>query len=306
MKKEKASNKALIHIICCLVLLTIFVITINRVSALTNNDKEVNVEVEDVVPLKPMLKKELLKLNKIDFIENENKKYDSPRIIEKDINYYIKENIKTLTFFSEIFGFDIEFIKQNLIEINKDVKEIEPTNIGSIKNKDNTLKIFDTKEYGIVEYFYYLVESYPENRNKKLAPYTGGADYVEKLIMYYTNIYTNVDRSVALSIGAAESGYYKVKYMLKKNNIYGGMTSKGLIKHDNIELGVLKYVRMLSKNYYGKGLITLQSIGKVYCPTFDENGNKVASKHWINLVNKAQKKYNSYKDEITIEDIINY
>ena len=45
------------------------------------------------------------------------------------------------------------------------------------------------------------------------------SDYVEKLIMYCTGIYSNVDTSIALSIGAAESGYYKVKYMLKKNVI---------------------------------------------------------------------------------------
>ena len=38
--------------------------------------------------------------------------------------------------------------------------------------------------------------------------------------MYYSNIYTNVDQTLMLSIGAAESGYYKVKYMLKKNNVY--------------------------------------------------------------------------------------
>ena len=302
MKKEKASNKALKHVICCLILLTIFVITITRVSALTK--EEVKVEEKDVVPLKPMLKKELLTLNKIYYIEN--KKYDSPRIIEKNINYYIKENIKTLKFFSEMFGYDIEFIKDNLKERNKNIDKIEPSNIASLQNKDNALKKYNNIEYGIVEYFYHMVEEYPEYRTKKLVSYNGESNYIEKLIMYYTNIYTNVDRNLALSIGAAESGYYKVKYMLNKNNIYGGMSSKGLIRHDNIELGVLKFIRMLSKNYYDKGLTTKYSIGKVYCPTYDEYGNKVASQHWINLVSKAQTKYENYKEMITIEDIINY
>ena len=47
-----------------------------------------------------------------------------------------------------------------------------------------------------------------------------------------------------------------------------------LIQHENIEIGVLKYVRLLSKNYYGKGLTTLNSIGRIYCPIINENGAK--------------------------------
>ena len=124
--------------------------------------------------------------------------------------------------------------------------------------------------------------------------------------MDYTKIYTNVDSSLALSIGAAESGYYKVKSMLNKNNIYGGMSSNGLIQHENIELGTLRYVRMLSKNYIEKGLTTLESIGRVYCPTTNEYGQKVASSHWINLVNTAKNKYSKYTQNIEIKDLVNY
>ena len=78
------------------------------------------------------------------------------------------------------------------------------------------------------------------------------------------------------------------------------------IRYENIEIGVLKYVRLLSKNYFGKGLTTVNSIGRVYCPVTNEYGQKVASPHWINLVNTARNKYNSYTQDITIEDIINY
>ena len=138
-----------------------------------------------------------------------------------------------------------------------------------------------------------------------MVAYSGESDYIEKLIMYYTQIYTNVDTTTALSIGAAESGYYKVKYMLRKNNVYGGMSSNGLIRHENIEIGVLKYIRMLSKNYYGKGLTTLESIGRVYCPVYNEYGNKIASPHWINLVNTAKSKYKNFRGEINIQDILN-
>ena len=308
MKTNVAHNRALKHIVCCLILLLIFVITITKVDAKNESDLTVASDTADVVPLRPQLKDNLLKFQILNIEESSNIIYDTPRVIEKNIEYYINENQNTLMFFSKAFGFDIEFVKEDLIKRAETIGELgfEPTNIGSIKNKNNELKTFRNIEYGIVEYFYDLSKSYPEKRNKNVVPYTGGSDYVEKLITYYTGIYSNVDTSIALSIGAAESGYYKVKYMLKKNNVYGGMSNKGLIRYENIEIGVLKYVRLLSKNYFGKGLTTVNSIGRVYCPIINEYGQKVASPHWINLVNTARNKYNSYTQDITIEDIMNY
>ena len=173
-----------------------------------------------------------------------------------------------------------------------------------LKNKNNELLNFENFEYGLIEYFYNLNKTKTLKRTNKYIPYSGSASYVENLIMYYSTIYTNIDQTLMLSIGAAESGYYQVKYMLKKNNVYGGMSTKGLIRHDNIELGVLSYIRMMSRNYYAKGLTTKSAIGKVYCPVY-EGGIKRASSHWINLVTTAENKYQNYKNEINIIDIIN-
>ena len=134
---------------------------------------------------------------------------------------------------------------------------------------------------------------------------TGNAKYVENLIIYYTkNIFTNVDTDLALSIGAAESGYYTAKYMLKCNNIYGGMGSHGLIKYRSIENGVYRYIRYLSINYISKGLTTLQSIGRVYCPTTDANGNRIASPHWISLVTRGLNHYSGFNYNITASDVL--
>lgn len=308
MKTNVAHNRALKHIVCCLILLLIFVITITKVDAKNESDLTVTSDTADVVPLRPQLNDNLLELQILNIEESANKLYNTPRIIEKNIHYYIEENENTLLFFANTFGFDIEFVKEDLIKRAETIGELElePTNIGSLKNKNNELKTYKNIEYGIVEYFYDLSKSYPEKRNKFVVPYTGDSDYIEKLIMYYTQIYSNVDTSIALSIGAAESGYYKVKYMLKQNNIYGGMSNKGLIRYENIEIGVLKYVRLLSKNYFNRGLTTVNSIGRIYCPTTNEYGQTVASPHWINLVNTARNKYNNYTQNITIEDIINY
>ena len=86
MKQEKASNKALKHIVCCFILLIIFVITITRVNAQTET-KVINAsDTEDVVPLKPQLNESLLELQRIKIRENKVKLYDNNRIIEKNIH----------------------------------------------------------------------------------------------------------------------------------------------------------------------------------------------------------------------------
>lgn len=225
-------------------------------------------------------------------------------ILVYNLEYYIENNLDIIKFYSKVFDYNLDDVLNDLKEREKNNSTFISTNIGYLKNEKGELRIYDSFEYGLIEYFYNLMETKTIKRNIKYRPYEGNSSYVEKLIMHYSSIYSNVDQTTLLSIGAAESGYYKVKYMLRANNIYGGMSSKGLIRHNNIELGVLSYVRMMSKYYYGKGLNTPELIGRVYCPVF-ENGTKVASSHWLNLVSTAKNKYNKYDFNITINDIIN-
>lgn len=225
-------------------------------------------------------------------------------ILVYNLEYYIENNLDIIKFYSKVFDYNLDDVLNDLKEREKNNSTFISTNIGYLKNEKGELRIYDSFEYGLIEYFYNLTETKTIKRNIKYKPYEGISSYIEKLIMHYSSIYSNVDQTTLLSIGAAESGYYKVKYMLRANNIYGGMSSKGLIRHNNIELGVLSYVRMMSKYYYGKGLNTPELIGRVYCPVF-ENGTKVASSHWLNLVSTAKNKYNKYDFNITINDIIN-
>lgn len=299
MEKSVSSPKIL-NIIICVIFLIAFVIIGTRV---TVKAEEINSNDNEVLPS-----------NQFELGYNNypklNEKYTQKEIEElketiivKDINYYIEDNIDTITFFANIFDYNVDDIIADLKQLEKENEVFELTNIGYLKDKSGNLKTYDNFEYGLIEYFYNLNKSKKYLRKTTYKPYTGSSTYVENLILYYSSIYSNVDASTLLSIGAAESGYYKVKYMLKKNNIYGGMSKKGLIKHNNIELGVLTYVRMMSRNYYGKGLTTPQSIGKVYCPVI-ENGVKKASPHWISLVSKANNKYKTYNKNITINNII--
>ncbi len=309
MINGKANKVALKHILCCLILLLIFVLTIGvNGYAKEGTASAIESETSDVVPLKPLIADNYFELETEKTSDNPNIDYiiaivEEPEEIEfSKLDYYINQYTSELEFFSKAFGYNYEDVLNDLHNRESENTEFEQTNIGYLKNKEGKLKTFKSVEYGIVEYFQDLTERHQLSRNKKLVPYTGESKYVEDLIIYYTTkIYTNVDTTTALSIGAAESGYYKVKFMLRKNNVFGGMSNSGLITYENIEIGVLKYIQLLSQKYYGKGLNTLYEIGYVYCPSTDEYGNKTASSHWINLVNTAKTKYNDYTQNIEID-----
>lgn len=221
-----------------------------------------------------------------------------------DIECFLSEHKSTLEFISKTFQIDYNVIYDNLVLVN-DGNYFDEYNIGNMKNTKGEPKSFNSFEEGLIEYLFDFAKKNPSVVSKKMTPYTGDAGYVENLIKYFTNIYKNVDYTTAISIGAAESGYYQVKYMLRCNNVFGGMSSNGLIKYKNIEYGTLSYIRMLSRNYYGKGLTTVESIGRVYCPTYNASGYKIASPHWVNLVRTAMNKYaNSYTD-VSVDLLLN-
>lgn len=313
METNKASGITWKHIIFCIVLLIVFVLTIGiHTDAEGNTEPMVAANDSDVVPLKESITNEIYNFS-LESASLENEVIlAGPKeevIVESptsEIDNYITTNAEKIEFYSKAFGVKYEDIINDLYKRHENSdKEFELTNIGLLLNKSGNVKVFDTEEYGLVEYFYDFVKKNPKKVNNKRVPYKGKAGYVENLIIYYTtHVYTNVDTNIALSIGAAESGYYKVKYMLACNNVFGGMGSKGLIKYKNIEYGVLSYIRLLSRRYFAKGLDTIQSIGRVYCPVLDNNGYKTASPHWINLVSTAMNKYNKVNKQIEIKDLI--
>ena len=101
MKTNVAQNRALKHIVCCLILLLIFVITITKVDAKNESDLTANsADTSDVVPLRPQLRDNLLQLQILNIEESSFILYDTPRIVDKQIEYYIKENESALTFFA--------------------------------------------------------------------------------------------------------------------------------------------------------------------------------------------------------------
>lgn len=312
METKIASKGIWKHVVCCFILLIIFMLTIGvHIKSHNNNPTNESTAISDSgsVPLYVETGKLVVELNYESI--NDEVLFSGPEEMvtdeNDDFNSLLSSYADEIKFFSKTFGVKSETIINDLKqrrEKNK-TEKIEETNLGFLKNTKGNLKKFSSVEYGIVEYFYDYVEKNPKKVNNKRKPYTGKAGYIENLIIYYTtHIYTEVDTSLALSIGSVESGAYTSKKMLKANNIHGGMSSESLKKYKNIEYGVLSYIRLLSKNYYGKGLTTAKTIGKKYCPTFDKNGKKVVSPYWLKYVTKNITKYKKKNFDIYIKDLL--
>ena len=304
METFKTSKISWKLVACCFVLLVVFVLTVGAYldERSVNTDTSIAYsEDSEVIPLVNSNYNE-----NISTVQNEVELAGPKEEVVNvySIDSYITTYEEDIELLCKTFGVSKEDIISDLKTINKD-KAFETTNVGQLLDSKGNVKTFKNDLYGLVEYFYSYVKNNPKKVNNKRVAYKGSADYVEKLIIYFSeHIYTDVDTTTALSIGAAESGYYKVKYMLACNNVYGGMGSKGLIKYKNIEFGVLSYVRYLSRNYYSKGNTSLEGIGRIYNPTTDSNGNKIASPHWISLIQTAKKRYSKYDFNLSIEDLV--
>lgn len=306
MDTRKASKATWKHIVCSIILLILFVLfTHNTINAEGYTGETSKNSTSDTVPL---YRNGLL--DQLSSGYNKNEVEAGPKeevtVYISDIDYYITTYADELEFFAKTFGVQHDDIIDDLHEryVNSGI-EFNEFNFGFLTNQKGEYITFDSVEYGIVEYFYDYIEKHPSKTSRTRVPYTGNAEYIENLIIYYTtHIYTNVDTSLALSIGASESGYYKVKAMLRVNNVFGGMSSKGLIKYHNIEYGVLSYIKLLSTKYVARGLDTISEIGRVYCPTYDNVGNKIASPHWINLVKTAKIKYDLYNFDLSFEELL--
>lgn len=227
---------------------------------------------------------------------------DEVAILVNSYEKTLDENMNLINFYANLFNIPVDIILDDLKTKSVNEKIIDINNLGFLKDEDNNLITHANIDLGLIAYFENYIENNPIYRKNKIEPYKGTREYVEELIAYFTNVYSDVDYNIAVTIGAAESGYYTAKGMLSVNNIYGGMYNDRLIRYHNIEYGVYKYIRLLNNNYFGKGLNTFELIGKYYCPT-TINGVTQASPHWLSLVNNIKHKYGE-RNIVTIEDVI--
>lgn len=199
----------------------------------------------------------------------------------------LNEHIEEINFYADTFQIKREVLLEKLKE---DYAKLD------LENKDSL-------GLTLINYLFNLEATQTELFEKKTTPCTDSKEYIVSLINYFSNVYGNVDFQIATAIAEIESAF-SAPTMLKKNNIFGGMTNGNLIKYKNIEYGVLRYVKLLSERYFAKGLTTIEKIGKVYNPTFTEDGVKIAKPTWVTNVNNALKKYQGLQAITSVSEIV--
>ena len=194
---------------------------------------------------------------------------------EEKLTILLEDNKNNIDFYSNTFQISSEIltnkIKENYLNLNL---------LDSENNFDRIL----------LDYLLILESDEKELFDRTKMPCNYSKEYIVALINYFSNLYDNVDYSIAAGIAQVESGF-TAQYMLYNNNVFGGMAGGRLISYRNIEYGILNYIKLLSEGYFSKGLNTIESIGSVYNPTYNESGVKVAKPSWVNNVTKASLEY---------------
>lgn len=194
---------------------------------------------------------------------------------EEKLSLFFEEKMDSITFLANTFKIDKEVFLE-LLKENKD-------KLNYLEDSSNFDKI-------LIDYLFTLEDSNKELFDTKRDACAMDKDYIIKLIKYFSGLYESVDFSIASGIAEVESGFTS-KYMLSRNNIFGGLVNGKLLSYRNIEYGVLSYIKLLNDGYFTKGLTTVEAIGIVYNPTFNENGEKIARPSWVFNVNKAKENY---------------
>lgn len=168
------------------------------------------------------------------------------------------------------------------------------------KNLDNSTKKDLRENYNIIgtdkEYdnldVQVILTAKDITKNPKKYGYSSGEIYlnekvesnltIRELVYKYADAF-DIDRDIALSISCAESGWFKEGIATVKNNPYSYRLSSGpFATFDNLERGILEGELNLKINYFDRGLTTIDSFARIYCP---EN-----TSHWLSLVKGVDKK----------------
>ncbi|AGK55374.1 glucosaminidase domain-containing protein [Bacillus sp. 1NLA3E] len=96
----------------------------------------------------------------------------------------------------------------------------------------------------------------------------------------------NVNPALLAAISQHETGNGKSNAAIEKNNVAGMMGNHGLKSYASIEDSIMDMAQNLSKNYLGKGLSSIATIGSKYAPIGAGNDPTGLNNHWVTGVNK--------------------
>ncbi len=96
----------------------------------------------------------------------------------------------------------------------------------------------------------------------------------------------NVNPALLAAISQHETGNGKSNAAAEKNNVAGMMGSHGLKSYASIADSIMDMAQNISKNYLGKGLSSIATIGSKYAPIGAGNDPTGLNNHWVTGVNK--------------------
>lgn len=133
-----------------------------------------------------------------------------------------------------------------------------------------TTPVIDVSEPASTESAEVVIEEKPRN----LTP----QEMIEQKCEEY-----GIDSAIPVAIARLETGHFKSKAFREGNNVGGMSINEVPMTFESLEEGVEAFVSNLAKNYYGKGLDTVEEIGAKYCPANKE--------HWAKTVKQLMVEY---------------
>ncbi|OMD08412.1 glucosaminidase domain-containing protein [Paenibacillus odorifer] len=100
-----------------------------------------------------------------------------------------------------------------------------------------------------------------------------------------------IDPALLAAIAIHETGNGTSNAVKNKNNVGGMMGKNGLMTFNNLEEGIDKMASNLKRNYFDKGLTTIEAIQKKYAPVGASNDPTNLNSNWVNGVKKYYKMF---------------
>lgn len=101
---------------------------------------------------------------------------------------------------------------------------------------------------------------------------------------------TDEQSFLTVAISQHETGNYTSDAFKSKNNVGGVFKNGQLATYNSLEEGINGFINNLKKNYFDKGLNTIEEIGNKYCPVGASNDPKGVNVYWIPTVTKNYNK----------------
>lgn len=90
-----------------------------------------------------------------------------------------------------------------------------------------------------------------------------------------------IDWKIAVAISWHETGRYTSYNYLNKNNVGGTCYLGVVMTFNSLEEGIDYFISNLKRNYFDKGLTTLELIQPIYCPIGAKNDPKKLNQYWL-------------------------